>query len=520
MRVARKKAQQAKLRRRRDEEGLDWRYVAAVGAVLLTALIAVVRVEPEEDYFRELVREGALFLARPHDLSRLGSTCLLLRRWLPGVLLPAVDVFFRVDMLLARQGSMEVQEELGVGALLTFVPHTSSLTPSAVSEPELRKALAGFVVAAEEGASADVGELAAEKRRRAAVVATALGIVAEARLAELRQSSGKSKFAPWLRRLPRSLRFSTAFTADQRAALAGTAANAPLQEHDHLLEDLHEAAASLPYFSSRPVTEEEATWSLALVTRYGLPNAAGDVLMLVPGLLDGVQPHWDPTRCSELARNVAPTGKLPGWALVAGRSMKPADAVYLCTGRASNAHTLAVWGTVIADNPHGAILSRGGAAQAQFEAARVDAGRAGCQAEEVPLALQHNESAILTQGNVICSSLMWMDSIGDALEAMSSGYFAAWPRNATAQKRWLAAEAGLYNGLGSGCNRSLEVVLGGADDEVLERLRVAADGGEEISKLVLRVRNADVALYTQCERWAAERAQALEAVLLNGTHVT
>lgn len=397
---------------------------------------------------------------------------------------------------------------------LSFVPHTLTLTARTVSLPPLRAALAAAAVSG-------AGPLAAGANDQP-FLAAALAAIAERRF-------GASTRGRWLRDLSADCCVcSRMLNADEQEALRGTVAERLMDDHERLAEQLHDAAAGIGEpFASLEVTPEEVDWSICLLLHHGLPGAdppasarkgseaggggGGGSLVLAPGLLDGVQRHYDGALCAELARNVAPTGRLPGWALVPARDMAVGEQVWLCAPGASNPQFLALYGIAYADNPFGPVMMQGGVLETRLAAARGAAESANCQPEDVTtLSLHHNKSATLTDENVRCSSLVWMGDIGAAFEAMEAGYFATWPRReAVAQDRWLAAEATLYRSVGASCNRSLEALRESAKIATLERLQQAAAAGRELSRLSLLVRARDVELHKDCARWTAARSEML-----------
>eukprot|EP00927_Polykrikos_kofoidii_P054530 TRINITY_DN48940_c0_g1_i1.p1 TRINITY_DN48940_c0_g1~~TRINITY_DN48940_c0_g1_i1.p1 ORF type:complete len:548 (+),score=91.27 TRINITY_DN48940_c0_g1_i1:283-1926(+) len=509
MKIARSRAKVHLQKKKEAAKGLNWWFVALGFAVLAVLFVALWSVEPADMHIEELRRKGAIFYTGPRKPNLQSVGAAVFRAIAPFV--PSEQRFAVFRFAAAMSGTAsEAKIKVDKHSLLAFVPHTLALSAKTVSNAPLRAALSK--------AATGTGPLAAKSSDRPMLVA-ALTAIAERR-------GGKSVRGLWLRELPSGCCVcSRMFSKDEREALRGTVAERILADHERLAGELRVVGAALGEpFTSREITWEEADWSICVVLHHGISGAdpsvsprfggdgSGGSLLLAPGLLDGVQRHWNDAMCSGLAKNVAPTGRLPGSALVAPKDMLAGDPVWLCAGHASNAHLLAMYGVAFPDNPNGAVMLQGGVPDDRLMAVESATERAKCSHEDsTTLALMHDAPAVLTDENVKCSSLVWMQSVGDALEAIEAAYFATWPRReAAADDRWLVAEANFYKGLGAGCSRSLEVLRESSDDaSFLVRLREAASGGRELSRLALLVRQRDIELHEACVHWASNRSDVL-----------
>jgi len=196
MRRALSRGVQAKQRRRAYNQGLNWPLVAAVLVIAASALIYL-KVAYHEDLNFELLRQaGAVFYV---------ANCVSISHYLSKLLRSAhtTDVCTAVRVM-----------ERGV---LTFVPHTATLSYKKASPRAFQEELASLV---------ETGML-----RRMPILATAMVAIAEKR-------NPRSAHQAWLQRLPLGFESSLNLTTDQRSALHGTAAEAYIREHDELYRKL------------------------------------------------------------------------------------------------------------------------------------------------------------------------------------------------------------------------------------------------------------------------------------------
>eukprot|EP00913_Durusdinium_trenchii_P003191 g2951.t1 len=222
------------------------------------------------------------------------------------------------------------------------------------------------------------------------------------------------------------------------------------------------------HLEGRTLSATDAEWILGFYLHH---NVEGH---FVPGLLDGLLRHWDLHRCSPLARDVAATGRLPGWAVLAGKGMKTGEEVFLCSEQ-PNGQLWAMYGIIYPENPHGAALTQGTISDSLLDA----------MLQQAQLTCRRSED-LLSASNLRCASVLWLGGGEAAFHALQAGYFDSWPRPPGATFAvWREAEGRLYRQLVKECNSS-KMVLSTVDAATLEEVK---QDRSQVSKSALLVRD-------------------------------
>eukprot|EP00434_Breviolum_minutum_P034480 symbB.v1.2.030522.t2/scaffold3438.1/size56642/2 len=324
-----------------------------------------------------------------------------------------------------------------------------------------------------------------------------LEVAVAARLLRGSNITGEPEIA-WIRSLPETWPFSWSLTEAQKHVLQGTKAQRPIATNDLVLSQLEDMEVQ-----GRHLSHSDAKWILGFFLHHGLEG------QFMPGLLDGLVRHFDLSRCAGLAKNVAATGRLPGWALLAQKVMKAGEQVFLCTEQ-PNGQLFAMYGVVYPDNPTGVALTQATIQDSMLDSLLQQA-QLTCDHSEVRSLFLRRSEELLTPRNLRCSSVLWLGGGEISRRALSFGYLDTWPRPVVASvgelevKTWRLAELKLYQLLMKECNASKDG-LHTVDIDILEGVK---HENSRLSKSVLLVRDQELRLFEHCERKKQEELKEM-----------
>lgn len=424
--------------------------LALIGALVI-AVAALLGKTVETTHFQHLRRKGAFFLTGPPPLQQ------------------------RLAAAFGKEVTATTLAPQREGQPLRYVPNSMVLANSIAMQEWLQRI--------------PVAEREVLKRYLGLDLATAALLLRTSGA----RGNGSQPEVDWIHSLPSSWPFIGLLTTAQKTILQGTKAERPIEANEELLKLLQGM-----HLEGRTLSATDAEWILGFYLHH---NVEGH---FVPGLLDGLLRHWDLHRCSPLARDVAATGRLPGWAVLAGKGMKTGEEVFLCSEQ-PNGQLWAMYGIIYPENPHGAALTQGTISDSLLDAMLQQA-QLTCRRSEVRTLLLRSGD-LLSASNLRCASVLWLGGGEAAFHALQAGYFDSWPRPPGATFAvWREAEGRLYRQLVKECNSS-KMVLSTVDAATLEEVK---QDRSQVSKSALLVREMELQLFQHCIDWSSRRLDVLE----------